>query len=258
MYIHNIMFVCLYVCLVLEKVCQIRKKENPQALCCSLGFTAVAFAMPSLRAGLWLEREPGVAWRHRRMTCFFPKCVAKGSRFTFWGSGGWHVFAWPCFWCPQPSAHDRREGKIAVRMGKATKTCLSWRARRCAHVVLRGRRGTLWPSMCFSRNVCARPAAEKCPCLWEKVTKNDQKRVCVRRCAHAVLRCRRGTLWHSMCFSRNVCKRPSWPWQKSCRVYGQKLCARDRRGRKVPVFMGKGTNTCLSWRVRNMCSCRFA
>ena len=39
--------------------------------------------------------------------------------------------------------HDRREGKVAVPMGKVTKTCLSRRARRCGHVVLRGRRGTL-------------------------------------------------------------------------------------------------------------------
>ena len=38
---------------------------------------------------------------------------------------------------------DRRGRKVAVSMGKATKTCLSRRVRRCAHVVLRGRRGTL-------------------------------------------------------------------------------------------------------------------
>ena len=38
---------------------------------------------------------------------------------------------------------DRREGKVAVSMGKATKTCLSRRVRRFAHVVLRGRHGTL-------------------------------------------------------------------------------------------------------------------
>ena len=39
--------------------------------------------------------------------------------------------------------HDRRETKVAVPMGKATKTCLSQRVRRCAHVVLHGSRGTL-------------------------------------------------------------------------------------------------------------------
>ena len=37
----------------------------------------------------------------------------------------------------------RREGKVGVSMGEATKTCLSRRVRRCAHVVLRGRHGTL-------------------------------------------------------------------------------------------------------------------
>ena len=36
---------------------------------------------------------------------------------------------------PQPSVRDRREGKVAGRMGKATKTCLSRRVRRCPHVV---------------------------------------------------------------------------------------------------------------------------
>ena len=34
----------------------------------------------------------------------FLECKAKGFRFTFWGSGGEDVFAWPCFWCPQPIA----------------------------------------------------------------------------------------------------------------------------------------------------------
>ena len=39
--------------------------------------------------------------------------------------------------------HNRREGKVGVSMGEATKTCISRRVRRCAHVVLHGRRGTL-------------------------------------------------------------------------------------------------------------------
>ena len=43
----------------------------------------------------------------------------------------------------QPSAHDRREGKVAVSMGRVTKTFLSRCVRRCAPAVLRGRRGTL-------------------------------------------------------------------------------------------------------------------
>ena len=33
--------------------------------------------------------------------------------------------------------------RLAVAVGKATNTCLSLRVRRCAHVVLHGRRGTL-------------------------------------------------------------------------------------------------------------------
>ena len=32
---------------------------------------------------------------------------------------------------------------VAVPMGKATKTCVSRRVRRCAHVALPGRRGAL-------------------------------------------------------------------------------------------------------------------
>ena len=43
----------------------------------------------------------------------------------------------------QPSVHDRRWTKAGVSMGEATKTCLYRRVRRCAHVVLRGRRGAL-------------------------------------------------------------------------------------------------------------------
>ena len=38
---------------------------------------------------------------------------------------------------------DRGEAKVAVPMGKVTKTCLSRRVRRRGHVVLRGRRETL-------------------------------------------------------------------------------------------------------------------
>ena len=39
--------------------------------------------------------------------------------------------------------HDHREGKVAVSMDKVTKRCLSRRGRRCVHIVLRGRCGTL-------------------------------------------------------------------------------------------------------------------
>ena len=36
-----------------------------------------------------------------------------------------------------------REAEVAVPMVKVAKACLSRRVRRCGHVVLRGRRGTL-------------------------------------------------------------------------------------------------------------------
>ena len=38
---------------------------------------------------------------------------------------------------------DPREAEVAVPIGKAPQTCLFRRVTRCAHVVLRGRRGTL-------------------------------------------------------------------------------------------------------------------
>ena len=38
---------------------------------------------------------------------------------------------------------DHRGGKVAVSIGKTIKTCLSRRVRRCGHVVLHGRGGTL-------------------------------------------------------------------------------------------------------------------
>ena len=40
--------------------------------------------------------------------------------------------------------------KVAVPMGKVAKTCLFRRVRGCAHVVLRGRRGTLWHSTLYT------------------------------------------------------------------------------------------------------------
>ena len=94
---------------------------------------------------------------------------SEGFSFYSWGSGGWPVFAWPCFWRPQasasvrkrpqpfatvrnrpqPSVCGRRDLKVAVPMGKVAKACLFWRVRRCGHVVLRGRRGTSWHSNMF-------------------------------------------------------------------------------------------------------------
>ena len=78
--------------------------------------------------------------------------------------------------------------------GKSQKTCLSRRVRRCAHVVLRGRRGTLCHSTCVRRNLCARPSWEKSCRFYEgKVTTTCLSRR-VRRCGHVVLQGRRGTL----------------------------------------------------------------
>ena len=82
-----------------------------------------------------------------------------------------------------------RRVAVSVSMGEATKTCLSPRVRRCAHVVLRGRHGTLSHSTCVKRNVCVRDrrwtkvavsmgeatktrlSRLKLPCLLEKVPK---------------------------------------------------------------------------------------
>ena len=58
----------------------------------------------------------------------FPECIAKGSRFTFEGPGVDTCSRDPASGVrnrPQLSAHDRRQGKVAVPMGKVTKTCLS-------------------------------------------------------------------------------------------------------------------------------------
>ena len=93
----------------------------------------------------------------------------------------------------------RREGKVGVAMGEATKTCLSQRVRRCAHALLRGRCGILWHFRRETKVAVSTGEATQ-TCLSRRV----------RQCAHVVLCGRRGTLWHSMCFRRTVCARPSW------------------------------------------------
>ena len=100
--------------------------------------------------------------RNTAICRFFPKCVAKGSRFTFGGLGADPCSRDPAFGvrnrsqqfatvrnCPQPFACGRRGRKVAVPMGKAAITWLFWRVRSCGHVVLRGRRGTWWHSNMF-------------------------------------------------------------------------------------------------------------
>ena len=89
---------------------------------------------------------------------------SEGFSFYICGPGGWPVFAWPCFWCPQPFATVRNRPQP-------------------------------------SATVCNRPSAavvaSKLPCLWEKSQKHvffdGSEDVVISFCG------RRGTLWHSTC-----------------------------------------------------------
>ena len=80
-------------------------------------------------------------------------------------------------------APDRREGKVGVAMGEATKTCLSQRVRRCVHALLRGRCGILWHFRRETKVAVSTGEATQ-TCLSRRV----------RQCAHVVLCGRRGTL----------------------------------------------------------------
>ena len=66
--------------------------------------------------------------------------VRRSCRFVW---QAWHCVTFDVFQpeCVCVCVCDRRGKKVAVSMGKATKTCLSRRVRRCGHVVLHGRRG---------------------------------------------------------------------------------------------------------------------
>ena len=89
-----------------------------------------------------LERSGNVSILGEAPGALFPECIAKSSRFTVSGLGAEMCSLDPAFGVRnrlQPSARDHRETKVAVPMGKVTKTCLSLRVRRCAHIVLRGR-----------------------------------------------------------------------------------------------------------------------
>ena len=83
--------------------------------------------------------------------------------------------------------------RFAVPRGKVAKTCLSRRVRRCGHVVLRGRGGTLRHSTCVRRNLCAPPSWPQSCRAYGKRRKTCLSRR-VRRCGHVFLRGRRGTL----------------------------------------------------------------
>ena len=125
--------------------------------------------------------------------------------------------------------HGRRETKVAVPMGKATKTCPSRRVRRCAHVVLRGKRGTLWHSMCSRRNVCEAVAGLKLPCLWGKSHK------------HVFLDVSEDLLMSFCVAGVALC---------DIRRLSGGICVHRRREIRVAVLMGKVTKTCPSRRVR--------
>ena len=98
-----------------------------------------------------------------------------------------------------PCARDRREGKVAVPMGKATKMCLSPRVRRCAHVVF------AWQAWIFvvfdvfqQECVCATVVRVKLPCLWGK----RQKRVFLNVSEDALMSfCVTGVIWDTPHFT---------------------------------------------------------
>ena len=101
-------------------------------------------------------------FHHLSMYLFFPK----GSEgFSFY-IGGLRVDT--CSRDPavgarnrlQPSVHDRRGTRVGVSMGETTRTCLSRPVTRCVHNALRARLGTLWHSICFRSNACARLSVE--------------------------------------------------------------------------------------------------
>ena len=48
----------------------------------------------------------------------FSRMRSEGFSFYSWGSGGWPVFAWPCFWRPQAcaSVRNRSQPSASVRL----------------------------------------------------------------------------------------------------------------------------------------------
>ena len=189
---------------------------------------------------------------------------------------------------------DGRGRKAAVSTGKATKTCLSRRVRRCAHVVLRGRRDTLRQSTRFSPNVCAPPSWQKSCRVHGESHKNVSFSTCQKMCS-----CRFAwQAWHFVtvdvfqeeCVCATVVgeKLPCPPGKPQKRVFlkvsedvlmsfcmagvtlcdsrcvSAGMCVRDRGSRKVAVSMEKATkgtktikNVSFST-CQKMCSCRFA
>ena len=95
------------------------------------------------------------------------------------------------------------EAEVAVPMWKVAETCLFRRVTTCSHVVLRGRRGTLWHSSFDLVCEVHDPREAEVAVPMKKVAKTCLFRR-VTTCAHVVLRGRRGTLDVSCCvFSVN-------------------------------------------------------
>ena len=210
---------------------------------------------------------------------------SEGFSFYIWGSGGWPVFAWPCFWRPQPSATvfcDRHGRKVAVPMGKVARTWLFWRVRSCGHGVLRGRRGTSWQHV--SRRVKKSFFVAGAILLLHF----QLKMCCIFRGRRSTLdpsdvifRGRRSTLDVSCCvFSVNLivsaarsgdkvqipwqawhfvtCHENRWKFRTKCRI-----CSRSKRKlvgkrwfRRCEVW--KLPCLCLISTCYQMCSCHFA
>ena len=165
----------------------------------------------------------------------FPECVAKGSRFTLWGSGGWSVFAGRRFCVralPQPYATVRNRTQESVW---AKVRCASRKFHRSRHFwtfyvsptfVSRGRRGTSWHVDVFGNvwkiifrgrhNTFATFSKHACYFSWQAqhfVTRTQESVWGKVRCAYRkfhrsrhfwtcsvsstfVSRGRRGTSWH--------------------------------------------------------------
>ena len=109
----------------------------------SLGVAGVALCdMRCVSAEMCLRdrREGKVAVPMATKTCLFSTCEKMWSCRFAWQT--WHFVTCDVFQEECVRATVVAE-KVAVSMGKATKTCLSRRVRSCGHVVFRGRRGTL-------------------------------------------------------------------------------------------------------------------
>ena len=108
---------------------------------------------------------------------------------------------------------DPREAEVAVPMGKVARPCLFRHVKRCGHVALRGRRGTLCHSTCVR---CATLVRLKLPCLWEKLQErvffDVSKDVVMSLCVAGVALCDSPHVWR--CATLVRLKLPCL-WEKS-------------------------------------------